>query len=108
MDQAYYHPMFLYESLWNLFNMGLLLFLGSKYQKKLINGDIFLVYLFVYPIGRFLLEFMRLDPSNIGGINANQTTMAVIAILAMAGLIIKHTILKEKLIKSDQLEKPEE
>lgn len=108
MDQAYYHPMFLYESLWNLFNMGLLLFLGSKYQKKLINGDIFLVYLFVYPIGRFLLEFMRLDPSNIGGINANQTTMAVIAILAMTGLIIKHTILKEKLIKSDQLEKPEE
>ena len=101
MDQAYYHPMFLYESLWNLLNMAFtVLFLGSKYQKKLINGDIFLVYLVVYPIGRFFLEFIRLDPSNIGGINANQTTMAIIAILALTGLIVKHTILKRKISKT--------
>lgn len=104
IDQAFYHPMFLYESIWNLLNMGLLLFLGSKYKKNLINGDIFLVYLIVYPIGRFLLEFMRLDPSNIGGINANQTTMAVIAILALAGLILKHTLLKNKLSKVNEPE----
>ncbi len=104
INQAYYHPMFLYESLWNLLNMGLLLFLGRKYKENLFRGDIFLVYLVVYPIGRFLLEFMRLDPSNIGGINANQTTMAVIAILALAGLITKHTLFKTNFMKSTEPE----
>jgi phosphatidylglycerol:prolipoprotein diacylglycerol transferase len=97
INQAYYHPMFLYESLWNLLNMGLLLFIGRKFKKNLFNGDIFLVYLIVYPIGRFFLEFMRLDPSNIGGINANQTTMAIIAVSSLVGLILKHTLLRNKL-----------
>lgn len=95
-DQAYYHPMFLYESLWNLANMAILLFLGRKIKAKLFPGDIFLVYLIVYPLGRFLLEFIRLDPSNVGGINANQTIMAVIAILSLIGLILKHTVFKER------------
>jgi phosphatidylglycerol---prolipoprotein diacylglyceryl transferase len=36
------------------------------------NGDIFLVYLVVYPVGRFLLDFLRLDASMVGGININQ------------------------------------
>lgn len=95
-DIAYYHPMFLYESIWNLLNMAFLLFLGRKYKEKLFNGDIFLVYLIIYPIGRFMLEFIRLDPSNVGGINANQTLMAVIALLAISGLISKHTFLKNR------------
>lgn len=96
VDQAYYHPMFLYESLWNLANMALLLFLSRKIKARLFRGDIFLIYLIVYPFGRFLLEFIRLDPSNVGGINANQTIMAVIAILAGIGLLLKHTVLKDR------------
>lgn len=100
INQAYYHPMFLYESLWNLMNMAVLMILGRKFQHKLITGDIFLVYLLIYPIGRFFLEFIRLDPSNIGGINANQTTMAVIAILSAIALIGKHTVFKKKFPKS--------
>jgi phosphatidylglycerol:prolipoprotein diacylglycerol transferase len=95
MDVAYYHPMFLYESLWNLMNMAVLLILGRKLKEKLFRGDIFLIYLVIYPIGRFLLEFIRLDPSNVGGINANQTTMALIAISSMIILVLKRTILKD-------------
>ncbi len=87
---AYYHPMFLYESLWNIFNMFLLLFLGRKYNKKLLPGDLFLIYAIVYPFGRFMLEFMRLDPSLIGGVNANQLTMAVVAVGAILTLLIRH------------------
>ena len=87
---AYYHPMFFYESLWNLFNMFLLLFLGRKYAEKLLPGDLFLIYAIVYPFGRFMLEFMRLDPSLIGGVNANQITMAVVASGAILALIIRH------------------
>ncbi len=95
MDVAYYHPMFLYESLWNLMNMAVLLILGRKLKEKLFRGDIFLIYLVIYPFGRFLLEFIRLDPSNVGGINANQTTMAIIAISSLIILVLKRTILKD-------------
>lgn len=89
-DQAYYHPLFLYESLWNLGNMALLLWAGRRYVEKLKNGDLLLIYLIVYPVGRFLLDFLRLDASQIGGINANQTFMAVVAVLAGLSLLWRH------------------
>ncbi len=89
-DQANYHPLFLYESLWNFANMGLLLWLGRRYQDWLQNGDLFLVYLIVYPVGRFLLEFMRLDPSTVAGINANQILMLVVAVLSIGALAWRH------------------
>lgn len=95
-DVAYYHPMFLYESLWNIFTMAVLLFMSHKLKDRIYRGDIFLVYLVMYPFGRFMLEFMRLDPSNVGGFNANQTLMAVIAIVAVLALVAKHTFLKDK------------
>ena len=82
----YFHPLFLYESLWNLTNMALLLWLGRRYSDRLKPGDLFLIYLLSYPLGRFLLEFLRLDASQIVGVNANQTFMLVIA-LASAGLL---------------------
>lgn len=89
-EVARYHPLFLYESLWNFANVGLLLWLGRRYQHRLRPGDLFLVYLVVYPLGRFLLEFLRLDPSQVAGINANQTVMLVVAVLSVAALAWKH------------------
>jgi phosphatidylglycerol:prolipoprotein diacylglycerol transferase len=44
----------------------------------------------VYPLGRFLLEFLRLDSAQIAGINANQTFMAIIGILAVITLFWRH------------------
>jgi len=85
-----YHPLFLYESLWNLANVAFLLWLGGRYAGKLKSGDLFLVYLVTYPIGRFLLEFLRLDAAQIAGINANQTLMLVVMILSGATLIYRH------------------
>lgn len=89
-DVEYYHPLFLYESLWNLGNMFLLLWIGRRYADRLRDGDLFLVYLIVYPVGRFLLDFLRLDASLVGGININQSVMAVVAILAAAALYWRH------------------
>lgn len=89
-DQEYYHPLFLYESLWNLGNMALLIWLTRRFPEKLKTGDVFLVYLIVYPVGRFLLEFLRLDSSQLGGINANQTFMAVVAVFAALALFWRH------------------
>lgn len=92
---SHFHPMFLYESIWNLFNFFLLLFLATNFSEKLKKGDIFWIYLLVYPIGRFLLEFIRLDPSVIGGINANQITMVVVIIFSTIMLIFNHRRKKE-------------
>lgn len=90
MDVAYYHPLFLYESLWNLFNMGLLLYIGRRFQQYLKNGDIFLFYLIIYSMGRFLLEFLRLDVAVVGQLNFNQAFMGVIAILSAGIFLYRH------------------
>lgn len=90
INEAYYHPLFGYEFIYNLANMALLLWIGRKFIDRLKVGDIFLIYLIVYPVGRFLLEYLRLDPSPIAGININQTIMAVIAVAAAASLIVRH------------------
>lgn len=91
-EKEYYHPLFLYESLWNLANMGLLLWLTRRFRgaDRLKTGDVFLVYLIVYPFGRFLLDFLRLDASQLGGVNANQTFMAIVAVLGAAALFWRH------------------
>jgi phosphatidylglycerol:prolipoprotein diacylglycerol transferase len=87
---AYYQPLFLYESLWDLANMAILLWLSRRFPDRLKAGDIFLGYLVIYPVGRFLLDFIRLDASRVAGINANQTLAAVVAVVAAGVLIWRH------------------
>ena len=89
-NQATYHPLFLYESLFNLGNMFFLLWLSRAYGPRLKKGDVFLTYMISYPVCRFLLEFLRLDAAQVAGINANQAIMAAIAILATIALILRH------------------
>lgn len=85
-----YHPLFLYESVWNIFNMLLLLYIARRFARSLRHGDIFLIYCVLYPITRFTLDFLRLDASLVAGININQTVMAVVAVLAVIVLILRH------------------
>jgi phosphatidylglycerol:prolipoprotein diacylglycerol transferase len=87
---AYYHPLFLYECLWNLANMAILLWVSRRFSDRLKTGDIFLGYLVIYPLGRFLLDFLRLDASRLAGINANQTLSAIVVVVAAGLLIWQH------------------
>jgi len=89
-NEEYFHPLFLYESLWNLLNMFFLLWLLRRHEDKLLRGDLFLVYMITYPLGRFLLEFIRLDYVPMFGVNFNQTLMAVIALISGGVLIYRH------------------
>lgn len=70
--------------------MFFLLWIGRRFKDWLKPGDVFIVYLITYPLGRFLLEFLRLDIATAGGININQTIMAVVAIGAAAVLYWRH------------------
>jgi len=89
-DKAYYHPIFLYESLWNLGSVFLLLWVSHKFSNWLKKGDVFLFYLISYPLIRIILDFFRLDASQIGGLNANQTFMIVVILFAGIALIWRH------------------
>jgi len=89
-QHTHFHPMFLYESIWNLFNFSVLLYLSIKKEPKILSGDLFWLYLIIYSVGRFALEFIRLDVSTIGAINANQITMAVVAVISIIILVGKH------------------
>ena len=89
-DQATYHPLFLYESLWNLGNMLFLLWIGRRLADRLKRGDLFLIYALVYAVGRFSLDFLRLEASQVLGINFNQTVMAILMVLASAALVWRH------------------
>jgi phosphatidylglycerol:prolipoprotein diacylglycerol transferase len=91
-NQEYYHPLFLYESLWNIANMLILIWITRRFGDKgsLKTGDVFLVYLMIYPIGRFMLDFLRLDASQLGGLNANQTFMGIVAIFAIITFLFRH------------------
>ena len=89
-----FHPLFLYESIWNLMNMFLLIWISRRYADSLKHGDIFLTYLVVYPVGRFFLDFLRVDASMVGGININQTIMAFVAVISAAALYLRHRKVK--------------
>ena len=58
INGTYYHPTFLYESIWNIVGVIILLLLRKV---NLRRGEIFLTYLIWYSIGRFYIEGLRTD-----------------------------------------------
>lgn len=58
-----FHPTFLYEVLWNLAGVAVLLFLSSRFTLQW--GRLFAVYLIWYSAGRIVWESIRIDPSEI-------------------------------------------
>lgn len=72
------HPTFLYESAWN-FVLLILVLLRTK--KKAFDGELFLIYLIGYGIGRTWIEGLRTDQLQIGstGIAVSQVLSAVLA-----------------------------
>lgn len=81
------HPTFLYESLWNLTVLtGLLLW--RKHKK--FEGEIFLLYLFGYGVGRFWIEGLRTDQLLIpgAGLPVSQVLAAVLVVVSTITMII--------------------
>lgn len=70
--------------------MILLLWLGKRFAERLKSGDLILIYMLNYAIGRFLLDFLRLDASQVGGINFNQTAMVIVALGSFIALMWRH------------------
>ena len=77
----YYHPTFLYESMWNVVGFIIVLFL--RRTKWLKNGDLLAFYLIWYGVGRFFIEGMRTDSLYIG--NTELRTAQIISIIMVLG-----------------------
>lgn len=84
-----FHPLFLYESLWNIALCGFLVWLWLKHRERFIKGDFLLIYLMGYPPIRFLLEFLRVEIAEVPGIGVNSSqTISVIGFVIAAALFI--------------------
>ena len=88
------HPTFLYESLWCL--MVLIIMLIYRKHKK-FNGELFLVYLFGYGLGRFWIEGLRTDQLLIPkiGLPVSQILAGVLVVASLALIIYKRIELKK-------------
>jgi phosphatidylglycerol---prolipoprotein diacylglyceryl transferase len=69
IEGNYYHPTFLYESIWNIAVFALLLVILRKSTKK---GMTFFSYVGLYSIGRFLIEGLRTDSLMVGPLRVAQ------------------------------------
>jgi phosphatidylglycerol:prolipoprotein diacylglycerol transferase len=85
-----FQPDFLYESSWNLIGFILLLVLGRKLAGRLKDGDLFLMYLIWYPLGRLWVESLRPDAWRIGNIPTAQIISMALIVLAVVILVIRH------------------
>ena len=83
----YYHPTFLYESLWNAVGFVLLHF-ASKHRKY--DGQIALLYAAWYGLGRAFIEGLRVDSLWWGPFRVSQVLAAVTCVAAVAVLIWQH------------------
>jgi phosphatidylglycerol:prolipoprotein diacylglycerol transferase len=91
-----YQPLFLYEFILDLLIVALLLILARKFVSKLKNGDIFLIYMISYSLGRFFLEFLKVDQNTVWGINTNQIVMGVLFVIGVVVLVIRHITSKKE------------
>ena len=84
------HPTFFYESFWNLCILILMLL---WIKRKKFNGEVFLIYLLGYGVGRFWIEGLRTDQLIISGIGlpASQVLAVIMAVFAAVAIFMGRT-----------------
>lgn len=92
------HPTFLYESVWNI---GVLIILLLWRKHKKFNGEIFLMYLFGYGVGRFWIEGLRTDQLQFfNGVAVSQVLAAVLVVVSAVLLVVG----RKKIVPIEQKE----
>lgn len=73
-----FHPLFLYEALWNFLAFIVLLNLYQRNKNRFKPGDFFLIYIMQYSFIRFLLEFVRVEVAYLPGTTINSSQVATL------------------------------
>jgi len=85
IDQPFFHPTFLYESLWD-FGVFLVLVLGLRRRFEPAPGALFLAYLGLYSFGRLWIEGLRTDSLMLGSLRIAQIVSAIAILVAAVGI----------------------
>ncbi|MEH7107915.1 MULTISPECIES: prolipoprotein diacylglyceryl transferase [Bacillaceae] len=86
INGTYYHPTFLYESVWDFLGFVLLMLLR---RVNLRRGEMFLTYVIWYSVGRFFVEGLRTDSLMLGSLRMAQTISIVLIVSALIILLIR-------------------
>ena len=81
------HPTFLYEGIWNL-ALLLIIFFYRKHKK--FDGELALIYIMGYGIGRFMVESFRTDSLMIGSLRVSQLVSILGVVTALAVMIYNY------------------
>jgi phosphatidylglycerol---prolipoprotein diacylglyceryl transferase len=87
VDNPYFHPTFLYESLWNAGTFLVLYFLLRRRFER-APGALFLAYLGLYSLGRFWVEGLRTDSLMLGSLRVAQLVSIAAVVVAAVGIPI--------------------
>lgn len=83
INGTYYHPTFLYESLWNL--VGLIALLLLRPRKDFFKrGELVAFYMIWYGIGRFWIEGLRTDSLYIGPLRVSQILSLILVVIGIS------------------------
>ncbi len=92
-DATTFHPTFLYESIWNLIGCFLLLYIARRFSGWLLDGDLMMIYVSFYSVGRFFVEALRIDPAFLigGTIRGNLFVSSILALGFLMIVLLRHS-----------------
>lgn len=101
LGTAAVHPTFLYESLWNLIGLAVIVFI--IYRKKKFNGQVFFAYLGWYGLGRAYIETLRADSLYIVGELKFSVFVGIACVIAaIIGEIVLYRRYKEEKLEMSE------
>ncbi len=81
--EPFFHPTFLYESVWNLMVFGILIAIFNKFPQAK-RGTLVMVYLIAYSLGRVWIEGLRTDSLMFSSIFGSYRIAQIISVVAIA------------------------
>jgi phosphatidylglycerol:prolipoprotein diacylglycerol transferase len=73
-------------------SFGVLMYVSRRYEDRLLDGDVFTLYVVLYPLGRFFVESLRPDAWKVASIPVAQIIALVCIAVAGATLWYRHRI----------------
>lgn len=86
INGSYYHPTFLYESVWSIIGVILILILRNRH-KFLLRGEPTALYFIWYGFGRLFIEGMRTDSLYMGPFRISQIVSVILILIGIVGIV---------------------
>jgi phosphatidylglycerol:prolipoprotein diacylglycerol transferase len=92
-DASSFHPTFLYEAIWDVLVCLILLWIARRFSERLRAGDVFMLYVSLYSVGRFFVETLRVDPAFLIGdsFRGNLLVSGALALGFALLLLLRHS-----------------